>query len=405
MKPYRALVEKEAFASFKNTTFLEELSIENLWFEKTPITLLWIRLASVPDPRRRQGRCHDLPLLLTLAVLATCCGWNSYQAMHEWCVEFQDQLRIHLPFLSGHTPDASTFHRVFSKLDSGAFEEVIYSWLDMVRPLQVGEGIAIDGKTIGSSGLHIVSSFAHQAKRVLFQKGTTTKGKEIVLAPEILTHIPVKQHVVTGDAMFTQTKICNQITKQGGGYVFTVKGNQEKLEEDIRVFFDNPPWGARIETDTTVTRTRGRVETRTVELSQDLNSYLEFPGVTHVWRITRSVKRKDQTSTEGAVGIARLLEGYNTATHVNRYIRSHWSIENNLHRARDTLYQEDSCPIRKGNGPYVMTTIRNLVISLFNKGHITNHKQAMRRFTVHPEQLFVFLGLHFIQANQTSMYN
>jgi len=366
---------------------------------------LWVRLASVPDPRRAQGRRHDLPLVLLLAILASCCGWNSYQGMHEWCVEFQDQLKTHLAFLSGHAPDASTFHRVFSNLDYEAFEEVVYAWLSEVSPLGVGEGIALDGKTIGSSGLHIVASFAHKAKRVLFQKGTDTKGKELVIGPVVLSNIPIKSHIITGDAMFTQVKICRQITDAGGGYVFTVKGNQEKLEEDIRIFFESPPFGACIETDTTLTRARGRIETRTVKISKDLNSYLNFPGVTHIWRIERIVKHKDEISTEVSVGIARLLSPFNTAYHLNQYIRGHWCIENNLHRARDTLFAEDQCPVRKRNGPYIMTTIRNLVISLFNKGAIKNHKQAMRRFTVHPEQLFVFLGLQFIQEKAQYMYN
>lgn len=402
---YRVLYEKEAFASPKNTTFLDTLSASNLWFEKTPITLLWMRLASVPDPRRAQGKRHDLPLVLLLAILATCCGWNSYQSMHEWCVEFQDQLATHLSFLCGHTPDASTFHRVFSNLDYRVFEEVVYAWLSEISPLEAGEGIALDGKTVGGAGLHIVASFAHRAKRVLFQKGTNTKGKELVIGPEVLSRIPLLNQIITGDAMFTQVKICQQITGAGGGYVFTVKGNQEKLEEDIRIFFESPPWGAHIERDTTVTRARGRIETRTVEMSSDLNTYLEFPGVTHIWRIERTVKYKVETSREVSVGIARLLEPHNTASHLNQYIRGHWSIENNLHRARDTLFGEDQCPVRKRNGPYIMTTIRNLVISLFHKGLIGNHKQAMRRFTVHPEQLFVFLGLQFIQNNTQFMYN
>lgn len=402
---YLPFVGKEAFTSFQDTTFLEKLSVEDLWFKKTPITLLWYRFATIPDPRRAQGRRHDLPLLLTLALLASCCGWNSYQAMHEWCIEFQEPLRIYLPFLSGHTPDASTFFRVFSNLDPECFEEVIYSWLDELSPIQDGEGIALDGKTIGASGLHIVAAFSHRAKRVLWQEGTETKGKELVVGADVLSHINLKNHIVTGDAMFAQRKICTQITRAYGGYVFTVKGNQEKLEEDIKVFFESPPWGSQIEIHTSLTRGKGRIETRTVEMSPDLASYLEFTGVTHVWRIKRTVRQKEKVSEEVSVGIARLFKPFDTAEYLNQYIRNHWGIENNLHRARDTLFSEDQCPIRKRNGPYIATALRNLVISVFNTGHIKNHKQAFRRFTVHPEQLFVFLGLQFIQETQKTMYN
>lgn len=44
--------------------------------------------------------------------------------------------------------------------------------------------------------------------------------------------------------------------------------------------------------------------------------------------------------------------------------RDHWAIENRLHWVRDVSYDEDRCRIRRGNGPQVMASIRNLVISL-----------------------------------------
>jgi hypothetical protein len=43
-----------------------------------PITTLWFMLHEIVDPRRKQGKRHDLPTLLTLAILAICCGQESY---------------------------------------------------------------------------------------------------------------------------------------------------------------------------------------------------------------------------------------------------------------------------------------------------------------------------------------
>jgi predicted transposase YbfD/YdcC len=43
-------------------------------------------------------------------------------------------------------------------------------------------------------------------------------------------HITVKEHVVTGDALFAQRTLCKQIKKAKGGYVFRVKGNQDILD-------------------------------------------------------------------------------------------------------------------------------------------------------------------------------
>lgn len=45
-------------------------------------------------------------------------------------------------------------------------------------------------------------------------------------------------------------------------------------------------------------------------------------------------------------------------------MRAHWTIENRLHWVRDVTFDEDRCQIRRGAGPQVMATLRNLAISL-----------------------------------------
>src|SRR6266516_730642 len=177
-----------------------------------PVTTLWYTLHAVSDHRRKQGKRHDLPTLLALAILALCCGHTSYLAMQEWCENYQESIKTQIPFLAGHMPNAATFHRVFAQLEVAAFEEVIGNCLQAVIPLTSGEGIAIDGKEIHGTGLCIVSAFAHIAKAVLFEGGTDTKGKELVVGPNVLKHLTVTGHVVTGDALFTQRSLCKQIT-------------------------------------------------------------------------------------------------------------------------------------------------------------------------------------------------
>lgn len=380
----------------------EGLSFSKIFSVKPePITTLWYFLHSVPDSRRAQGRRHELSTVLLLAILTLCSGYNSYQAMEEWAKNYQHLLKKELPFLSGHMPDAATFYRVFSRLDIVIFEEVLGNWLQTIIPTEKGEGIAIDGKTISGTGVHLVAAFTHKIQSVLFEMGTDTKGKELVLAPQVLDNIQVKDHVVTGDAMFAQKKICTQITKKGGGYAFTVKGNQEKLEEDIRLFFKDLPFKTILETHVDVTRWKGRVEKRTVRMSDNpqLLSYLKWPGLTHIWECTREIKRKGIMTTEKAVGIASLPEEYATPQKLNEYIRGHWSIENSLHRQRDVIFHEDKATIRKGHAPQVMAALKNLVLSIFHRATVRNFNTAFRRFAAKPEELFSFLGLTDIQKN------
>jgi predicted transposase YbfD/YdcC len=364
-----------------------------------PVTTLWYFLSSVPDPRRPQGRRHKLPIVLLLAILALCCGYTSYQAMEEWAKNYQTLLQEQLPIISGHTPDAATFYRVFSRLDVETFEEILGNWLQTIIPIERGEGIAIDGKTISGTGVHLVSAFTHTLQAVLFEKGTDIKGKELVVGPEVIDHIPVKNHIITGDAMFAQKKICEQIVARDGGYVLTVKGNQEILEDNIRLFFNDIPFQATIETNVMIDWWKGRKEKRIVRMSSDeqVLSYLAWPGITHIWECTREVVKNGTFTKEVAVGIACLLPDYATAEQLNHYIREHWSIENGLHRTRDVVFHEDKATIKNKSSAQIMAALKNVVISIFHRATVRAIPTAARRFAAHPEELFALLGLPEIQ--------
>lgn len=366
-----------------------------------PITTLWYVLHTISDYRRAQGKRHPLPIVLCIAIMAMCCGQFSYEAMSDWSENYQGMLERYIPFLAGHMPCAATFHLVFKKLDNIAFEQVVGNWLQNIIPAEKGEGIAMDGKTLHGTGIHLVSAFAHLAKSVLFQMGTDIK---LVVGPEVLKHITIKNHVVTGDALFAQRNLCEQIIGDGGGFVFRVKGNQETLEQDIRLFFQNLPFGVHTETYTTVDRWKGQKEIREVSISknQQLLSYVNWPGLTHVWQMKKTVTKKEKTITETSVGIAGLpqeiIKDKNEAEMIAGYIRGHWGIENRLHRQRDVIFHEDHATIRCGNAPQIMASLKNLVISVFHRATVRSFPKAMRRFAAKPEELFQFLGLTMVSA-------
>lgn len=48
-------------------------------------------------------------------------------------------------------------------------------------------------------------------------------------------------------------------------------------------------------------------------------------------------------------------------------VRGHWGIENTLHWRMDVVLRDDAGRIRKGSVPSIMTSIRHLVLNLFQK--------------------------------------
>lgn len=380
----------------KYTVLPESLSYSRVFSVKpTGVKSLYSLLSKVPDPRSARGRRHPLPILLTLSVLALCCGEVTYQSMEEWVINYQNQLRKKVPNLAYHLIDASTFHRVFARLDPLELEMVLSEWLQIVSGVGVSEPIAIDGKTLSGLPCHLLSAFTHQTLGVLFEVGTDTKGKEIPQVLDLLDHIPVKDHVITADALHTQRKFCQKVTDLGGGYGLTAKGNQEKLEGDIRLFFNDPPPYCSIHTTALSERQKGKLTTQTAFVTKDLNDYLSWPGLTHVWQIKREVThiKSGKVTTEVAVGIARLLKEDDPALQIIDLIRGHWSIENNLHRQRDVVFLEDKSTIRKKSAPQVMAALKNVVISIYHRASVRYFPTAFRRFLAYPEELFDLLGL------------
>ena len=63
------------------------------------------------------------------------------------------------------------------------------------------------------------------------------EASEVTAALQLLKTLPLKDVIVTGDAMFTQREICRVIKDGGGDYFFTVKDNQPTLKADTALAF------------------------------------------------------------------------------------------------------------------------------------------------------------------------
>ncbi|MCK7540878.1 MAG: ISAs1 family transposase [Marinilabiliales bacterium] len=171
---------------------------------------------------------------------------------------------------------------------------------------------------------------------------------------------------ITADALLTQRRIAEYITDQRHAhYHFTVKGNQAGLRQDIEQFFKErrePDFIDRSPSD------HGRIETRKIWTTTELNGYLQFPHVGQSYVIEReSIRKKDgAVSRDIAYGItSRCPEeaGPSTLLAINR---NHWSIENSCHYIIDWNYDEDRSRIRTGNGPENMTRLRRFCVGLLS---------------------------------------
>lgn len=160
----------------------------------------------------------------------------------------------------------------------------------------------------------------------------------------------------------TQRHLARDILGRQAHYLFTVKGNQAHLLDDLTVAF-----AQRGEPDfrEEPALAHGRIESRAIWTTSQLNDYLDFPGVGQAFVIERHVifQKTGRETRELAYGITSHTPDSADAERVLALNRNHWSIES-CHYILDWNWDEDRCRIRTGHGPQNITRLRRFAIGL-----------------------------------------
>jgi predicted transposase YbfD/YdcC len=130
---------------------------------------------------------------------------------------------------------------------------------------------------------------------------------EIKMVIPLLENIDIQGKEITADALLTQRKLASYLVEERQAhYHFTVKGNQSQLRNDIALYFQN-----RQEPDFVdhAALEHGRIETRKIWTTSEVNGYLNFPHVGQAFVIEReSIEKKTgKLSKETAYGITSRL--------------------------------------------------------------------------------------------------
>ncbi len=213
------------------------------------------------------------------------------------------------------------------------------------------------------------------------------------MAIPLLEGLDLKDKDITADALLTQRKLADYLVRQRHAhYHFTVKANQPTLLKDIALLFQDrrePHWVTRDAPD------HGRIETRKIWTSTELNDYVDFPHVRQTFAIERTAieKKTGQSSCEMAYGITSRSPQQANARRLLAINRGHWSIENSCHYIIDWNYDEDRCRIRTGHGPENITSLRRFAIGLIKSKGIKNVAQKMRQLNRNTRLVFDYLRM------------
>lgn len=176
-------------------------------------------------------------LLDGVSVCAVLCGARSYLGIWEWAKKLPKDVIKRFGCRRNISPSEPTFRRILQAIDADEFDRTIGSWL--VKNA-AGYAVAIDGKTVRGSDddgirFHLLSAVVHKEGVVLNQKKVDAKTNETKLVKPLFKDIPLEDAIITGDALTYPVRNwpITSYKEKHADYLFTVKGNQESLMNDI----------------------------------------------------------------------------------------------------------------------------------------------------------------------------
>lgn len=371
---------------------------------------LYDRLQGVSDPRKAKGKRYSLLTLLVVIFLAKLSGQDKPGEIADWAKNHADPLVELLHLRRAWMPHHNTIRRVFQTiLSETEFAQLLEAYHQQPADT-LGEILALDGKALKGTRPggqdrceYVVSVYDGQTQRVLAQEVVETKENEIVAAPQALARVPLAGKIVTGDAILAQRSLSTYIVAQGGDYLWPVKANQPQTYQAIEQLFAPqqpiPGFGQitmDFQTAQTTNRSHGRLEVRTIQTSEMLNDYLDWPAVGQVYRLQRQFSwvRQGQvykTSCEVEWGLTSLTRQVASPARLLAIRRHHWLIETGLHYRRDVTFHEDATRMTLRPAGRILSILHDLVLGLLKTAGFTNAAQGRRWFAGHLPEAFALL--------------
>lgn len=346
------------------------------------------------DERNQIRVRYPMQEVLFLVVCSVVSGYESNRAIEEFGKLKLAWLRNYFPFRNG-IPFHETIGNIIGLLKTDVFESAFIKWVALQFGKDEAGLIHIDGKCISSSvdkmrqdkkssnggkrASLILNAYASTNNMVVAQMDISKSRDEKEGAKRLIDQLDLKGKTITGDSNFCVKAFLKQIRKEGGHYVITLKRNNPILYDIAEQYFEE--YTAEQSQFQTVDRGHGRTEIRTYRsLSVDVaphQKFTEYNGLTQFIKVerNRTELRKNKTSNE----IHYYITSSNkTIVPLAESIRSHWSVENNLHWVLDVEFNEDASRKRKGNQASNFSLIRKIALNLINHNRGTKSIKAMR---------------------------
>ena len=180
--------------------------------------------------------------MLATVVCAILCGARGYVGIADW-IHLQGPRVWHWLGFFRKPPTRNTFRNLLMALPPEPFEAALRRWIAEIVPPPAENAalqpVALDGKSLCGTltahqrSIHLLAMLDQKTGCVLSQQEVAAYTNEAKAALELLRTLVLKGRVVTGDAMFCQREICQEVMTREGDYFVVVKENQPTLRAAI----------------------------------------------------------------------------------------------------------------------------------------------------------------------------
>lgn len=334
--------------------------------------------STIEDPREDEKILYPMTEILFLCIVGVLCCAESWREIVKFGNANLDFLRNYFPYEHG-IPSKSLLSRIFGLLDKRQLEDFLVTFGNFICSgnEEKEKIIALDGKRVRGSKIHLLHAFATTSGIVLAQQDIENKKNESKAIPAFLERLCLKGAVVTADALNCQKPIAEKIISQDAEYFLSLKGNQGSLKEAAIELFKNK---ANMDYSETLDKGHGRIEIRKCWSTSDIGWVHELnPGWTNLQSICcieRERHIKDKVTKETVYYISSTKAS--SEKHLF-YSREHWGIENKAHWVLDYIFNEDRSTLCSKNAAQNMAVVRKIVINMIKRyKEATGDKTAIK---------------------------
>ena len=305
-------------------------------------------LNNVIDIRQEHKIKHLMKDIIAIVFFAKLANANEWDEIHYFAVVKEDFLRKYLDLPNG-IPSYDTIRRVMAMVSPEFLSKFQIRWNEMLNNNQgqkLKKILALDGKTqrgnkrSGQEPNHIVSCVDDDGF-CISQRLVDNKTNEAKIMPLVLEDINIKGHIVTTDAAGCYKDIAEKIVKKRADYVLALKGNQQSLHEDVKLYFEDAGLLKNCAYYKTIERARSSIEVREYWQTDDiswLSQRKDWAKLKSIAMTRNTITKSDKTTVETRYFISSLDVDAQT---IARAIRGHWMVES-YHHHLDVTFKEDA---------------------------------------------------------------